>query len=229
MITIGDYEYRDEEDIIGNFRRLLKPKSGQNFSDYSNVDINEFSGIMTWLYLNKFVIREFPNVIQRKMTLKTFGSDMIRSHILTNKPELTKAPWSERRAVIDSLTIERKYDDSSFAVMPEIDIIMKGIAMGTGHFQGHSKENKLAMLNNCVEYLLKEGKKFQKVDSSIFYGFLDEEKVIKFRTDTHIFRHHNKDAMFERAQWDENKKDLYIRIGIVIVTEVFQKKYVMPF
>ncbi|SPP27700.1 conserved hypothetical protein [Brochothrix thermosphacta] len=222
MITIGDYEYRDEEDIIGNFRRLLKPTSGPDFSDYSNVDINEFSGIMTWLYLNKFVIREFPNVIKHKMSLKAFGSETIRRYIMTNKPELSNVPWSERRAVVDSLTIERIYDDSSFEVKPEIESIMKDIAMGTGDFQSHSKENKLAMLNNCVEYLLKDGEKYKTVDASIFYGFLDQVKVIKFRKDTHVFRHHDRNTMFEREQWDDEKKDLYIRIGIIIVTEVFQ-------
>lgn len=229
MIKIGDFEYKDEEEVIESFRELLKPKTSPHFSDYSNGDIIEFAGIMEWLHLNKFVIREFPNAIQRKMSLKAFGSDTIRSYITTNKPELNKAPWSERRAVVDSLTIERKYDDSSFEVNPEIDDIMKDIAMGTGNFQGHSKENKLAMLNNCVEYLLKDGKKFQKIDSSIFYGFLDEADVIKFRRDTHVFRHHDKGTMNEREQWSDHKKDLYIRLGIIIVTEIFKSDSVMPF
>ncbi len=229
MITINDFEYSDEEEVVESFRELLKPKSSPHFSDYSNGDIIEFAGIMGWLHLNNFVIREFPNAIQRKMSLKAFGSDTIRSYIMKNNPELTNAPWSERRAVVDSLTIERKYDDSSFEVNPAIGDIMKDIAMGTGAFQGHSKENKLAMLNNCVEYLLKDGKKFKKVDSSIFYGFLDEADVIKFRKDTHVFRHHDKDTMNEREQWNDSKKDLYIRLGIIIVTGVFQKGSVVSF
>ncbi len=32
---------------------------------------------MEWLYDNKFVIREFSNVIQHKMTLDSFGIDAI--------------------------------------------------------------------------------------------------------------------------------------------------------
>lgn len=222
MIIIGDFEYVDEEQVIESFRDLLKPKyNSGGFGDYSRMDSIEFSAIMEWLNENNFVIREFPNAIQRKMSLKSFGSDTIRSYIQSKNPGLSKVAWSDRRALIDTLTIERKYVDSSFAVEDGIDDIMKEIAMGTGSFDNQSKENKLANLNNCVEYLLKDKKKFRKVESYIFYDFLNESDVIKFRKETHVFRHHDREAIVSRNGWSERKKDFYIRMGIIIVTEVY--------
>lgn len=61
----------------------------------------------------------------------------------------------------------------------------------------------------------------------MFYDFSDEPDVIKFRKDTHVFRHPYKDAMNKREQWSDRKKDLYIRIGIILVTEIFQKSIAM--
>lgn len=98
---------------------------------------------------------------------------------------------------------------------------MKEIAMGAGSFDGQSQENKLAILNNCVEYLLKDKNKFRKVESHIFYDFLNESDVKKFRKETHVFRHHDREAINAREGWSKRKKDFYIRMGIIIVTEVY--------
>lgn len=86
MIIIEDFGYEDEEQIIESFRNLLKPKyNSGGVGDYSKMDSIEFLAIMGWLNENNFVIREFPNAIQRKMSLQSFGSDAIRSYIHKKK------------------------------------------------------------------------------------------------------------------------------------------------
>src|SRR5699024_10811470 len=211
MLTIDKYSYANEETVINEFKDTLKPKYGgvkwDKFTDYTVADIEEYSAIMPWLKENEYYIEEFPNVIHQQLGLKEFGYDTIRSRIYIERGNTNgSVAWEERRQLIDSLTIKKRNDFPVFKSKPEIEEIIKEVSSGKGELHTLRLDEQLSVLNNTIEYLLKEKNGFKKVNQEIFYGFIDEEKIIKFRKDTHIFRHGFKEAITERREWSEMKK-----------------------
>src|SRR5699024_7075750 len=120
---------------------------------------------------------------------------------------------------------KKRNDFPVFKSKPEIEEIIKEVSSGKGELHTLSLDEQLSLLNNTIEYLLKEKNGFKKVNQEIFYGFIDEEKIIKFRKDTHIFRHGFKEAITERREWSEMKKKFYARFGIILITNVYNNSY----
>lgn len=226
MIEIGVYKYDNEEAIINAFKNTLKPKFNTNkrekYSEFTVADLEEYSILMPWFKENEYYIEEFPNVIRQQLGLKEFGYDTIRSRIYIERGNTNgSVAWEERRQLIDSLTIKKKNDFPVFKNKPEIEEIIKEISSGKGELHTRSLDEQLSLLNNTIEYLLKEKNGFKKVNQEIFYGFINEQKIIKFRKDTHIFRHGSKEAISERREWSDDKKKFYARLGIIIITNIY--------
>src|SRR5699024_8681321 len=216
MLTIDKYSYANEETVINEFKDTLKPKYGgvkwDKFTDYTVADIEEYSAIMPWLKENEYYIEEFPNVIQQQLSLKEFGYDTIRNRIYNNRGNTTgSVTWEERRQLIDALTIKKRKDFPAFKIKQEIKEIISEISCGKGELHTLVLDEQLSLLNNTIEYLLKEKNGYKKINQEIFYEFINEEKIIKFRKDTHIFRQGSKEAISERREWSEEKKKFYAR------------------
>ena len=99
--------------------------------------------------------------------------------------------------------------------------------MGKSQSAVSNKLRLLTLPDEIQEYLLKEKSGFKEISSEIFYDFLDEEEVKKFRKDTHAFRHGNSEAIAERKSWSDSKKIFYVRLGIIIITNIYNKKIVL--
>lgn len=95
------------------------------------------------------------------------------------------------------------------------------IANSRGGLEDQTIDDQLATLNNCIEYLLKEEGKFKDVPESVFFGFLNNKDVMKYRKDTHIFRHASTETLDEKVKWSNDKKQFYIRLGIILITEIY--------
>ena len=80
-------------------------------------------------------------------------------------------------------------------------------------------------MNNCIEYLLREDGKFKDISSNVFYDFFDNKDIMKFRKDTHIFRHASNEALDEKSKWSKDKKQFYIRLGIIMITAIYNDIY----
>lgn len=76
-------------------------------------------------------------------------------------------------------------------------------------------------MNNTIEYLLKAEGGYRPLSNDTFYGFIGEKEVKKFRSDTQIFRHGSRQAISERKSWTDNKKKFYARLGIMIITNIY--------
>lgn len=226
MIHLGDFSYKNDDDIINTFKEVLKPKYGgkksSKFSDYIVSDFEEYQVIMPWLKKNDYFIEEFPNAIQNQVSLKTLGYDMIRSKILRDSGQSAgSVSWEDRRLLIDSLTIKKRNDFPVFKLQSDIKEIIREVAIGKGELHNLELDEQLALLNNTIEYLLKAESGYRPLSKDTFYGFIGEKEVKKFRGDTQIFRHGSKQAIFERKSWTENKKKFYARLGVMIITNIY--------
>lgn len=229
MISLGNYNYEDDDTIINSFKEILKPKySGEKsdkFSDYTVHDFEEYKTIMPWLKENDYYIEEYPNAIQNQVGLKTLGYDMIRSTIQQEIGNSTDSVrWDDRRRLIDSLTIKKRNDFPAFNLQTKVKEIIREVSIGKDELHTLELDQQLALLNNTIEYLLKEKSGYKSIQKEVFYGFMGEEEVKKFRNDTHIFRHGSSESILERKRWSENNKVFYVRLGIIIITNIYNGK-----
>lgn len=176
MIELGKYRYKDSERIIIEFKKILKPSySGDKSSrhgDYTVDDFNQYEVIMPWLKENGYSIKEFPNAIQSQLDLIELGYDTIRNSIYTTRGNTKEGiTWSERRLLIDSLTISKEDGHPAFAISSDMKDIIKDISTGGNEFHTQELDEQLFLLNNTIEYLLKEESGFTKIDSEIFVIF----------------------------------------------------------
>lgn len=72
---------------------------------------------------------------------------------------------------------------------------------------------------------MKEEGKFKEVSESVFYGFLNNKDIMKYRKDTHIFRHVSNEALEEKSKRSSDKKQFYIRLGVIMITAIYNDMY----
>ena len=217
MINIGHYYYQDELDLISNFKKLLKPN--YNGPEFSLEDIDEYNLLIEWLKKHNFIIIEFPNVINHQIPLVEFGYNQIREFIQKRDNNFGAVSWASRRELIDSLTIINKNNHYYFADN-QINEILKNMTGIENYLYAMTYDEQLSFFNNAIEYLLKKSNGYVSIDSSIFYDFLGNESIIKFRKDTQVFRHYSESSIKEREQWDDEKKRYYCMLGLLILNQV---------
>ena len=86
-------------------------------------------------------------------------------------------------------------------------------------------DEKLQNLNNLIENLLKPDskKKYLSFDyDDVFFGFISEEDVKRYRKRTHPFRHATQDTLQERAGITEEEKILLTDMGVFTVIHIYK-------
>ena len=48
---------------------------------------------------------------------------------------------------------------------------------------------------------------------------------MKYRKDTHIFRHVSNEALEEKSKRSSDKKQFYIRLGVIMITAIYNDMY----
>ena len=211
--------YEDKQELIERFRSICKPPEVQY--DQNN---NEFILLCFWLNKNGFTINEFPNVLSRPTSLQAFAYEDIRKYIQSKRGPSDKVQWSERRELCDSITIT---SNSTFQLMPnDIEDKIKLVSTRGAEFDEMSVEEKLQNLNNLIENLLKPtsaGKYLALNYDEIFYGFITEEDVKKFRKRTQVFRHATEDSLKERDSIPAPEKKYLSEMGVFIAIHLYEK------
>ncbi|CAG7915082.1 hypothetical protein [Mammaliicoccus sciuri] len=231
MINIGEYQYNDFYDLEENFKKTLEPKFGNKnrlmYTDMTIDDEKEYKEILKWLLNNGYYIKQFPNVIKKQTSFKRFACDEIKAKIRKNKKYSSEdsIPWVDRRELINELEIIKKNSDTFFEVEEDLNTTIDKIANGRGGLEHQTVDDQLGTLNNCIEYLLKEEGKFKDVPESVFYDFLNNKDIMKYRKDTHIFRHASTEALVEKSKWSNDKKQFYIRLGVIMITAIYNDIY----
>ncbi len=231
LINLGEYQYNDFYDLEENFKKTLEPKFDNKnrlmYTDMTIDDEKEYREILKWLLNNGYYIKQFPNVIKKQTSLKRFACGEIKAKIRKNKKYNSKdsIPWADRRELINELEIVKKNSDIFFEVEEDLNTTINKIANGRGGLEHQTIDDQLATLNNCIEYLLKEEGKFKDVSASVFYDFIDSKDIKKYRKDTHIFRHSSTETLKEKSKWSSEKKQFYIRLGIIIIIAIYNDMY----
>jgi hypothetical protein len=106
----------------------------------------------------------------------------------------------------------------NFQDMPaDISETIRLISTRNADFDNMELDEKLAILNNLIENLLKRGDKYISLDyEKVFFGFLSENDIKDYRKQTHCFRHGAKEALENRKNFSKEQKELLSDIGIFI-------------
>ena len=108
--------------------------------------------------------------------------------------------------------------------MPDdIEEKLRLISTRGAEFDGMTVDEKLQNLNNLIENLLKPSSKGKYISldyDEVFYGFISEEDIKRYRKRTHSFRHATEDTLRERASIPEEEKKLLVELGVFIAVQL---------
>jgi hypothetical protein len=216
-----NYVLSDAREIIDTFRSMLKPPSAnsQTETDYYAYNQNYFLLICFWLYKHGYTIDEFPNLLSRPTSLDQFAYEEIRKYLRRRDNYDGNVPWRDRRKLCDSLTIKSsgKFQD----VPNEIEETIKSISTRNADFDSMEIDEKLGLLNNLIENLLKENGRFRSLEyKDVFFGYFMEDEVKKFRKKTHCFRHGDAQAVAARKEYSQQEKEFLADIGIFMAVHI---------
>jgi hypothetical protein len=215
------YVLTDAQEIIDTFRSILKPPSsnGQTEVDYYNHNKNYFLLICFWLYKHGYTITEFPNILSRPISLYQFAYEEIRKYLKHRDNYDGSVPWRDRRELCDSLNIS---SNGKFQDVPnEIEETIKVISTRSADFDAMEIDEKLGLLSNLIENLLKKDGKFRGLEySDVFFGYFSEDDVKSFRTKTHCFRHGDDRAVADRKGYSQREKEFLSDVGIFITVHI---------
>jgi hypothetical protein len=210
--------YADGQEIVDRFRHICKPPE----QEYENNN-NEFLLLCFWLNKNGYVIKEFPNLLSRPPILFNFAYNDIRKFIQKDRGTNGSVTWQSRRDLCDELSITT---NTTFQLLPD-DIVDKIRLISTrgAEFDGMVVDEKLQNLNNLVENLLKPKSKGSYLSinyDDVFFGFISEDDVKRFRKRTQPFRHASEDTLSERASIPESEKKLLADLGVFIAIHLYK-------
>lgn len=208
--------YVDGQEIVDRFRAICKPPE----TDYE-VNNNEFLLLCFWLNKNGYTIKEFPNLLSRPTSLMNFAYNDIRKYIQNKSGNNGSVAWQSRRDLCDSLSITT---NTKFQLLPnEVEEKMRLISTRGAEFDGMAVDEQLQNLNNLIENLLKPNSKGNYLTlnyDEIFFGFISEEDVKRYRKRTQPFRHATEDTLLERASIPEDEKKLLVEVGVFIAVHL---------
>lgn len=97
------------------------------------------------------------------------------------------------------------------------------ISTRNADFDSMELNEKLALLNDLIENLLKQNGKYMDLDyGKVFFGFLSENDIKDYRKQTHCFRHGTEEALANRKNFSKEQKELLSDLGIFIASHIFK-------
>lgn len=216
------FVYVDGREIVDRFRAICKPPE----TDYE-VNNNEFLLLCFWLNRSGYTIKEFPNLLSRPTSLMNFAYNDIRKYIQNKSGDNGAVAWQSRRDLCDSFTITT---NSAFQVLPDdIEDKIRLISTRGAEFDAMPVNEKLQNLNNLIENLLKKNGKYLKLNhDDIFFGFISEDDVKRYRKCTQPFRHASEDTLSERGSIAEDEKKLLAELGVFIAVHLHNYLKIPP-
>jgi hypothetical protein len=100
---------------------------------------------------------------------------------------------------------------------PTIDEIIQMVSTRGSTYDQMKPDEKLEVLANLIENLLKKDGKFKKVDSDkVFCGLMADEDIMAFRRKMQCFRHVTKEDIEERKIFTKEQKEFLANYGLTI-------------
>ncbi|MCR4874737.1 MAG: hypothetical protein K5923_03210 [Clostridia bacterium] len=217
---IKSYSINSEKNAIEEFKQLTYPYNPGN--DSYTVQ-NDLKYLYVCNYLNElgYVIDEFPSVLHDPCTRVHFSYDLIRGKVL-EQTHSSPVKWDDRRILINNLHFRKSFN---YNFTDDIKIIIEDISTSHTSFDRKTNDEKLETLCNAIEYLLKEGDKFQKLDyASETLGLISDDSIKDYRNKMQIFRHAKPEYIKARNEMSDVSKQFFIDYGVLIVKLIKQIK-----
>lgn len=115
---------------------------------------------------------------------------------------------------------------SSEYIMPEnnIDEVLTLVSTRNAKFDEMADDEKLENINIAIEHLLKEKQKYIDFDyEKAFLGYITKDDVIKYRNETHCFRHASENIE-KRNTYSKNNKKFLANYGLTICMAILNQK-----
>lgn len=106
---------------------------------------------------------------------------------------------------------------SAFMMSDHLQDTINMIATRADVFTSRPIDEKLELLNDTIEFLLKRSGSFISINESDYFGLLLNENIKKFRKTTHIFRHASEQSIGERDEFSQKQKEFLVNYGTMIV------------
>lgn len=126
-------------------------------------------------------------------------------------------------AVVDINYIIQEQENNFQAVPNEVEEKIRLISTRNADFDGMAIDEKLALLNNLIENLLKiDGKYINPDYTKLFFGYINGSDVKGYRGQTQCFRHATQEDMLERQLMPHSKKEFLCDMGIFIAIHIYK-------
>ena len=106
---------------------------------------------------------------------------------------------------------------SPFNMTDQLQDNINRIATRDDLFIKRPVDEKLVLLNDTIENLLKRPNGFIQIDDNRFFGLLKNDDIKKFRKLTHVFRHGSEESIKKRERLGNNEKEFLVNYGTMIV------------
>lgn len=216
MGIMNEYWIVDDEDAIEKFKDLVLPYNDNNtLIDKQNDEC--FIYLCNYLYNKGYYIEEFPKYLERPTDRWDFSYNKVREKIIERDGYFGSVAWADRRVFVNSLIFIKRED---FIISHNMSQILRKISTRDAEFIKMELDEKLEVICNCIEYLLKPNKKSDKfivLDYSDSLGYLSDDGVKEFRNRLECFRHSTKDDLSKRNAYSDAEKSFLISYGLLIV------------
>ncbi|WP_105177093.1 hypothetical protein [Clostridium cagae] len=135
--------------------------------------------------------------------------------------EYDKKKISEIKKEMEHLKFE---NDGSINIDIGVDELIQKISTRNAQFNEMAIDEKLKEIGNLIEYLLKNGKKFIRLDyDKISLGFIKEDDIKNLRKKVQCFRHSSRESILERQGYTENQKQFMVEFGVMICNLIYSE------
>lgn len=206
----------DDEEAIETFKELILPYNETNILFDKQRD-ECFIYLCNYLHDRGYYIEQFPRFLERPTERWDLSYNKIREKIKQEENISGSVQWETRRKFVNNLEFKKK-DDCK--VSEDMKLILRKISTRDAEFINMELDEKLEVICNCIEYLLKPNKKSDKfivLDYSDSLGYLSDDGVKEFRNMLECFRHSTKDDLSKRKTYSEAEKSFLISYGLLIV------------
>ncbi|MCR3906682.1 MAG: hypothetical protein NUK62_06655 [Tenericutes bacterium] len=210
----------DDKQIINEWRNLLYPSNDRLVVEgiYKN---SKYYFLSFFLMNEKYVITEFPTELENSKGLSNFTDNILyqETALKFGRDDRGAVKWSNRRILIDSLTIKKTV--MAIDVTSKIETLIKVISTRGAEFTAMSMDEKLQNIRDAYEHLVSLQGGYDSINyEELFMGYITEANLREYSRKLHCFRHGKLEALSERTSLTEEQKTYMINFGIVVINRI---------
>lgn len=215
---ISDYQVYDEIEAIREYKELCMPRANEFYTNLNNQI--KFLLLSFFIYESGYEIQEFSTQLSRPNSLEKFAYGVVREYIKKKYRVKKVVTWEKRRNLVNNLHFVKRREKSTLKGKISEDIMM--ISTRSAKFEEMKIDEKLELLSNLIENILKTENGYEKLNySKITLNFITDAMITEYRKKLNCFRHASAKSLAERKKLTLNQKKFLIDYGVVIVKNIY--------